>query len=251
MYATAVDANPLEGGMPTSGIEFDYGYQDYSDIEFILKPNEKHYIGVMVGYGDVTKQPTDLDAEIKLDLVYQQTGTPTIIPEPETKTVYSWNTKNIMLGRSLISDLESTKTAEPYYESAEEVMDASGYPFFNKYTVVGGIITEGYVCQTFDVLSEPVCVQGGDPAYYNYQNSPGNWSVLNTLNGNEVFTDAGGSCNFDAESSDCMVGGLRLSANIYGEGRTQLYGTRVVTRAADPTGCYVNSYRVYCLEASY
>ena len=71
--AEAYDANPMEG-LSTNGFYFENGFNDYSDIEFKLKPNEKHYIMIMVGYADVTEQPTDLDAEIKLDLVYQQAG---------------------------------------------------------------------------------------------------------------------------------------------------------------------------------
>ena len=56
----------------TNGFNFEYGNQDYSDINFSLKVGEKHYIMIMVGYDDVTEQPTDLDASIKLDLTYEQ-----------------------------------------------------------------------------------------------------------------------------------------------------------------------------------
>ena len=86
-YASAMDENPLDGE-PTNGFEFDYGNQDYSDIDFPLKVGEKHYIMVMVGYDDVTEQPTDLDASIKLDLIYEQYKDPNIpIPSGETTII--------------------------------------------------------------------------------------------------------------------------------------------------------------------
>ena len=86
-YASAMDENPFDGE-PTNGFEFDYGSQDYSDIDFPLKVGEKHYIMVMVGYDDVTEQPTNLDASIKLDLIYEQYKDPNIpIPSGETTII--------------------------------------------------------------------------------------------------------------------------------------------------------------------
>ena len=69
----------------TNGFEFQNGSQDYSDVNFPLKVGEKHYIMVMVGYADVTEQPTDLDASIKLDLTYEQYKDPNA-PIPSGKT---------------------------------------------------------------------------------------------------------------------------------------------------------------------
>ncbi len=81
----------------TNGFNFDYGNQDYSDINFTLKTGEKHYIFVMVGYADVTEQPTDLDTNIKLDLTYEQykdpnlTGETTLIGGQEVNIVSDGN----------------------------------------------------------------------------------------------------------------------------------------------------------------
>ena len=86
-YASAMDENPLDGE-PTNGFEFDYGNQDYSDIDFPLKVGKKHYIMITVGYDDVTEQPTNLDASIKLDLIYEQYKDPNIpIPSGETTII--------------------------------------------------------------------------------------------------------------------------------------------------------------------
>ena len=65
----------------TNRFDFQNGNQDYSDINFSLKVGEKHYIMVMVGYDDVTEQPTDLDASIKLDLTYEQYKDPNLTGE--------------------------------------------------------------------------------------------------------------------------------------------------------------------------
>ncbi len=140
-----------------------------------------------------------------------------------TKTVYAWNTNEVTIGTSTIGDLESTKTQEPYYTSEAGVLSASGYTFFNKYTVVDGTITEVYVCQTFGILSSAVCVkQSTDGSSYNYNSLPGNWSVLNVLNSNSSFTGASGSCTSNQVSgqsihvSRCNIGNLQLQANSAG-----------------------------------
>ena len=69
--AVALDKNPLQEE-PTNGFNFINGNQNYSDVNFPLKVGEKHYIMIIVGYDDVTEQPTDLSASIKLDLTYTQ-----------------------------------------------------------------------------------------------------------------------------------------------------------------------------------
>ncbi len=69
--AMVLDKNPLQEA-PTNGFDFINGNQDYSDVNFPLKVGEKHYIMIIVGYDDVTEQPTDLSASIKLDLTYTQ-----------------------------------------------------------------------------------------------------------------------------------------------------------------------------------
>ena len=75
-YASAMNANPLKDE-PTNGFDFEYGNHDYTDIDFKLAPSTKHYILLIVMYDDVTKQPSDLDANVTLDLRYEQyrTGT--------------------------------------------------------------------------------------------------------------------------------------------------------------------------------
>ena len=76
----AMDKNPLKD-MPNNYFDFDYGNQDYSDIEFSIRPSEKHYIMVAVGFADVTTMPDDLDASIQLDLTYEQYVNPNITGE--------------------------------------------------------------------------------------------------------------------------------------------------------------------------
>ena len=86
--AQAMDENPLDGGMPSNGFSFENGSQDYSEINFLLKSGDKHYVLVMVGYGDVEEQPTDLDTNIKLDLTYKQYVDPNRpIPSGETTLI--------------------------------------------------------------------------------------------------------------------------------------------------------------------
>ncbi len=95
-YASAMDENPINSE-PTNGFNFNYGNQDYSSINFPLKVGEKHYIVIGVYYDDVTEQPTDLDANIKLDLTYEQykdpnlTGETTLIGGQEVNIVSGGN----------------------------------------------------------------------------------------------------------------------------------------------------------------
>ena len=89
----------------TNGFNFDYGNQDYSDINFPLKVGEKHYIMVMVGYDDVTEQPTDLDANIKLDLTYEQYVDPNRpIPSGETTLIGGQEVDIVSGGDGLYAD---------------------------------------------------------------------------------------------------------------------------------------------------
>ena len=89
----------------TNGFEFQNGSQDYSDINFPLKVGEKHYIMVMVGYDDVTEQPTDLDASIKLDLTYEQYKDPNApIPSGETTLIGDQEVDIVSGGDGLYAD---------------------------------------------------------------------------------------------------------------------------------------------------
>ena len=89
----------------TNGFNFDYGNQDYSDINFPLKVGEKHYIMVMVAYADVTEQPTDLDASIKLDLTYEQYKDPNVpIPSGETTLIGGQEVDLVSGGDGLYED---------------------------------------------------------------------------------------------------------------------------------------------------
>ena len=89
----------------TNGFNFDYGNQDYSDINFALMVGEKHYIMVMVGYDDVTEQPTDLDASIKLDLTYEQYKDPNApIPSGETTLIGGQEVDIVSGGNGLYKD---------------------------------------------------------------------------------------------------------------------------------------------------
>ena len=89
----------------TNGFEFQNGSQDYSNINFPLKVGEKHYITVAVGYDDVTEQPTDLDANIKLDLTYEQYVDPNRpIPSGETTLIGGQEVDIVSGGYGLYAD---------------------------------------------------------------------------------------------------------------------------------------------------
>ena len=89
----------------TNGFQFQNGSQDYSDINFSLKVGEKHYIMVMVGYDDVTEQPTDLDANIKLDLTYEQYVDPNRpIPSGDTTLIGGQEIDIVSGGDGLYAD---------------------------------------------------------------------------------------------------------------------------------------------------
>lgn len=100
----AFDKNPLKD-KPTNSMYFDEGHQNYSDIEFILRQGEKHYIFVMVGYADVTEQPTDLDTNIKLDLTYEQYKDTSIpVPSGETTIMGGQEIELVSAGDGLYKD---------------------------------------------------------------------------------------------------------------------------------------------------
>ena len=89
----------------TNSFNFDYGNQDYSDISFPLKVGEKHYIVIGVYYDDVTEQPTDLDANIKLDLTYEQYVDPNRpIPSGETTIIGGQEVELVSGGDGLYKD---------------------------------------------------------------------------------------------------------------------------------------------------
>ena len=138
-------------------------------------------------------------------------GTSGMAITPAAQTVYAWNTTDVTIGTSTINDLASTKTANPYYTSASDVMSASGYTFFNKYTVVNDTITEGYTCQTFGISGlEPVCLKmSTDGSGYDAGgNHTGNVGILKALQSNSKFT---GSCSLDSYSC-CSTSDLSIQA---------------------------------------
>ena len=166
--------------------------------------------------GNVSGETQSIEVKINAE---QDDGTGGFTPTPATQTVYAWNTTAVTIGTSTINDLASTKTANPYYTSAANVMSASGYTFFNKYTIENDIITEGYSCQTFGISGfEPVCLKySSDGSEYGYDtggNHTGNAGILNTLNSNTTFTgnNPAGSCGFGSFSSSCDAGDLGLYA---------------------------------------
>ena len=197
----------------------------------ITKNGGEDTLTIKVSLNDISSLPsvTTINITVKLDFS-QATGgsTPTGGDTPydsSTKngTVYAWNTDTVTIGTSTINDLASTKTSQPYYTSAADVMSASGYTFFNKYTVVNDTITEGYACQTFGISGlTPVCLKmSTDGSTYGYDtngNHTGNAGKLKALESNSTFTgnDPQGSCNVNAFDSPCRVGALGLHANSLG-----------------------------------
>ena len=187
---------------------------------------------IKVSLNDISQLPsvTTIDITVKLDFS-QATGSGGSTPTPtggdtpydsntKSGTVYAWNTTEITIGTSTINDLVSTKTSNKYYTSAADVMSASGYSHFNKYTVVNDIITEGYTCQTFGISGfTPVClkmsIDGSEYGYDTNGNHTGNAGILKDLDDNNTsFT---GSCGFNANTSGCSVGDLDLSAYAAGD----------------------------------
>ena len=102
--AMASDKNPIEEE-PTNGFVFGNGNQDYSNIDFPIKPGEKHYILVMVAFDDVTTMPDDLDANIQLDLTYEQYKDPNApIPSGETTLIGGQEVDIVSGGNGLYKD---------------------------------------------------------------------------------------------------------------------------------------------------
>ena len=177
--------------------------------------------------------------EVKIN-AEQDDGNGGFTPAPSTYTgdVYAWNTSYVTIGTSTINDLASTKTAQPYYTSAADVMSASGYTFFNKYTVENDVLIEGYSCQTFGISGfEPVCLKmSTDGSEYGYDaggNHTGNAGILNALNSNTAFTgnNPAGSCSLGSSYSGCGAGNLHVDAN--SDGYVTAYDNSAYA------GCYV------------
>ena len=192
-----------------------------------LSPDEEVEMTVIAKFQNETPVTGNVNGETKtlsvsID-VQQDDGNGGFTPTPAEQYVYAWNTTKVTVGTSKISDLASTKTAQPYYTSAADVMSASGYTFFNMYTVENDILTEGYSCQTFGITGfEPVCLKmSTDGSGYGYDaggNHTGNAGILNALNSNTTFTgnNPAGSCTLDSEHSSCKAGDLNVYAYDYG-----------------------------------
>ena len=199
--------------------------------------------------GNVNGESQSIEVKINAE---QDDGNGGFTPTPVTpaaQTVYAWNTTAVTIGTSTINDLASTKTSQPYYTSAADVMSASGYAFFNKYTIENDIITEGYSCQTFGISGfEPVCLKySSDGSEYGYDaggNHTGNVGILNTLYSNTTFTgnNPAGSCRGGSAGLGCDAGGLYLNA--YSVGNVSA-GDDVIVARAD---CYVGGGGAYCLQ---
>ncbi|MBR2833005.1 MAG: hypothetical protein IKE75_00955, partial [Bacilli bacterium] len=160
--------------------------------------------------GNVNGEMQSIEVKINAE---QDDGNGGFTPTLAVQTVYAWNTTPVTIGTSTINDLASYKTAQPYYTSAADVMNASGYTLFNKYTIENDTITEEYSCQTFGISGfEPVCLKmSTDGSEYEYDaggNHTGNVGTLNALNSNTAFTsnDPAGSCDFGVEFSQCRLG---------------------------------------------
>ena len=188
-----------------------------------LSPDEEVEMTVIAKFQNETPVTGNVNGETKtlsvsID-VQQDDGNGGFTPTPAEQYVYAWNTTDVTVGTSKISDLASTKTAQPYYSSAADVMSASGYTFFNMYTVENDILTEGYSCQTFGISGfEPVCLKmSTDGSGYGYDaggNHTGNAGILNALNSNTTFTgnNPAGSCSFGSDYSSCFAGDLSVYA---------------------------------------
>ena len=97
---------PFENNITSNDVfVFENGNQDYSKINFPLKVNEKHYIIIAVGYADVEEQPTNLSANISLELTYEQyVDTISPLPSGETTLIGGQNVDIMKYGDGLYKD---------------------------------------------------------------------------------------------------------------------------------------------------
>ena len=173
----------------------------------------------------------------------QDDGNGGFTPTPAEQYVYAWNTNTITVGTSKISDLVSTKTSQPYYTSAADVMSASGYPFFNKYTVENDTITEGYACQTFGISGlEPVCLKMSTDGSTYGDDTTGNKGVLKALQSNPTFTgnNPAGTCNFLSYQSNCGVYAVVINADSGGSVYASDQGASAICNIPNAGVAYCN-----------
>ena len=122
-------------------IGFGQDQDEIKDSYNILEPGEKHYIYLEVGYkSTVTSQPEKINADIKLELNYEQEGvndegiaTPS---EPFTGTLYSYDVNKTM---SVGSKLKPTNTYVEDYNTL-------GKNIFLKNNVVNNIVESVEAC---------------------------------------------------------------------------------------------------------
>ena len=98
-------------------------------------------------------------------------------PSGSNTIVYAFNSDTKIIGTSTITNGASNYT--------------NLLPFFLKYEIdSNNVIQKAWVCNNFDTLSTPICLQGGNSSYHS-----DNISTLMNLSNNSEFNSSYGTCN--------------------------------------------------------
>lgn len=177
----------------------------------------KSFTATVTYESSVTSQPTSTTSSFGITLDYVQglaSGSGNGGGCAPDGIVYAFNTtENARIGQCFFQGGYVTD-----YSDLNEVV-------FNKYVILGGLITEGYSCHTFGILDEPVCLKySSDGLEYGDENT-GNVAILKELEENQTFINAGGYCVFGyIDGSYCSIDSvsMKLYATIYGQ--VEAYG---------------------------
>ena len=122
-------------------------------------------------------------------------------PSGSNTIVYAWHDDAKTIGTSTITDGVSNYTQLSSYQN--------GVTQFMKYEInSSNVIQKAWVCETFGVLSTPVCLQGGNSSYLS-----DNLSTLTALSTNSQFTSAGGVCTSATAYTMCYIGNKNIEAS--------------------------------------
>ena len=161
----------------------------------VINANDTKTFTVTVAYANVTDQPAATSSNLSLTLDFTQTNSSSsggLGPQGggSTSTYYVWDTT----GHNLGDILDTTGLTSDTYPSGKNM--------FIKYVLNGSNqIEEAWSCQTFGVLTDPICLRGyTDTTYIN-----DNKALLTTLSTNSTFTAAGGTCNDHGCNIDSLL----------------------------------------------
>ncbi len=166
-------------------------YSQDTYVEITISGNNKKNYTYKIVYGD---------GDIGCESNHQDDQTE---PDEETPTVYAYHTGTKTIGSSTITDGVSDYTQLNTYQN--------GKTYFLQYELdENNVIQKAWACQTFGILDDPICLQGGtengeNPSnFYSYGNEGGNWAILNDLHENNS-SFAGSICNMGTYTSSCTI----------------------------------------------